>query len=155
MMEFTPADWIYRKALSKMVSDTRTREERSRNMAQIKGKNTRPELAVRSLLHQMGYRFRLHRQDLPGKPDIVLPKYKTVVLVHGCFWHMHSCKRGRSTPATNSDFWKQKREKTRQRDASTRAKLRRMGWHVIIVWECQIKDLTKLCRRFHHSLPKR
>ncbi len=108
-------------------------------MAAIRGRDTTPERIVRSVLHRLGYRFALHRADLPGKPDIVLPARGAVVLVHGCYWHMHTCKRGRSTPATNAVFWRAKREKTRKRDQRTFAALRRAGWRPFVVWECELK----------------
>ena len=113
------------------MTDRLTKAQRSANMSRIRGKDTTPELTVRSLLHRMGYRFRLHRSDLPGKPDIVLPKYQSVIFVHGCFWHMHSCRRGRSTPVTNARFWKAKREANRKRDRRNVQRLRRLGWRVL------------------------
>lgn len=113
-------------------------------MAQVKGRNTGPEKAVRSLLHRMGYRFRLQRADLPGKPDIVLPKHRTVIFVHGCFWHRHTgCKRA-SMPAANSDYWKRKFERNVTRDAQNRIALESGGWRVLVVWECELRDLTAL-----------
>lgn len=119
-------------------------EKRSWTMAQVKGRNTGPEKAVRSLLHRMGYRFRLQRADLPGKPDIVLPKHRTVIFVHGCFWHRHTgCKRA-SMPAANSDYWKRKFERNVTRDAQNRIALESGGWRVLVVWECELRDLTAL-----------
>ncbi len=108
-------------------------------MRAVKGKNTRPEQAVRSLLHALGYRFRLHRRDLPGSPDIVLPGRKAVILVHGCFWHGHGCKRGSRTPKANADYWNMKLAGNVARDARTRAELEALGWRVLVVWECEIK----------------
>ncbi len=113
-------------------------------MAAIRGADTTPERTVRSILHRLGYRFALHRGDLPGTPDIVMPAHGTVIFVHGCYWHMHTCKRGRSTPATNASFWRVKRTKTRQRDRKTMAKLRRAGWRVLVVWECHTSDSSAL-----------
>ena len=95
---------------------------------------------MRSLLHRLGFRFALHRVDLAGKPDIVMPARRAVVLVHGCYWHMHNCKRGRSTPATHAAFWRTKRERNRERDRETLAALRRAGWRVVVVWECELKS---------------
>lgn len=118
--------------------DRISREHRSWNMSRIRSRDTKPEIVVRSLLHRMGFRFRLHSTDLPGKPDIVLPKYRTVIFVHGCFWHRHHCANGRSTPASRPDFWQAKFARTRQRDRSNRARLRRLGWSVMTIWECQI-----------------
>ena len=120
------------------MADYLTKEQRSWNMSRIRSKDTKPELVVRSLLHRMGYRFRLHRKDLPGKPDIVLPKYKTVIFVHGCFWHGHKvCKRG-NMPKSNRDYWVQKIQKNIDRDKKHRKELKKMGWKVLTIWECQI-----------------
>jgi DNA mismatch endonuclease (patch repair protein) len=124
--------------------DVHTPEQRSRNMAAIKGKNTMPELQVRSLLHSMGYRFRLHRKDLPGKPDIVLAKYRLAIFVHGCFWHCHDCRRGRVIPATRPDFWAAKRGGNMERDLRKRAQLEEAGWRVAVIWECQAKEQESL-----------
>lgn len=108
-------------------------------MSKIRGKNTKPEKILRSALFSLGYRFRLHRKDLPGKPDIVLPKYKTVIFVHGCFWHYHAdCREGR-VPSTNSKFWKEKLEKNVNRDKQHNEKLSAAGWKVITVWECEVE----------------
>jgi DNA mismatch endonuclease, patch repair protein len=106
-------------------------------MSAIKGKNTRPEIAVRTLLHSLGYRFRLHRDDLPGRPDIVLPKHGVVIFVHGCFWHCHNCRFGAVTPATRPEFWAAKRRGTVERDARKRSELEAAGWKVFTVWECE------------------
>ena len=115
-------------------------EQRSRNMSAIKSKNTKPEIAVRKLLHSMGYRFRLHRKDLPGSPDIVLPKYKTVIFVHGCFWHRHENCKYASTPKTRQEFWEAKFRENINRDKLNQENLSSKGWKIIIVWECEIKD---------------
>lgn len=124
--------------------DTISKEKRSWVMSRIKGRDTKPELAVRSLLHSMGYRFRLYRKDLPGKPDIVLPKHKVAIFVHGCYWHRHNCKSGIREPKSNLDYWLPKFERTKQRDAESRARLFEQGWKVLIVWECMTKDGEKL-----------
>ena len=117
-----------------------TSEARSRNMAAIKSKNTKPEIEVRKMLHALGYRFRLHRKDLPGKPDIVLPKYKIAIFVNGCFWHQHeNCKHARF-PKTNRDFWKKKLEGNKLRDKLKQSQLKDLGWKIINVWECEIKN---------------
>jgi len=122
-------------------------QERSRVMAQVKGKNTAPEKRVRSLLHKMGFRFRLHRKDLPGAPDIVLAKWKTVIFVHGCFWHRHpGCKRA-STPASNMDYWNRKFARNQARDVDNQSRLTSLGWRVIIVWECELRDINSLEKR--------
>lgn len=124
--------------------DNLTRSQRSACMAAIRSADTQPEMAVRRLVHSLGYRYRLHRTQLPGKPDLVLPRYRCVVFVHGCFWHMHRCKRGKSTPRTNAEFWRTKREKTRIRDRGNIRALHRAGWSVLVVWECQTRKPAKL-----------
>ena len=122
-------------------------EQRSRNMSAIKSKNTKPEIVVRKLLHSMGYRFRLHRKDLPGSPDIVLPKYKTVIFVHGCFWHRHENCKYATTPKTRKEFWEKKFRENINRDNLNQANLSLKGWKIIIIWECQLKgDKKKLMR---------
>lgn len=123
--------------------DIVTREQRSRMMSGIKGKNTRPELMLRSALHAQGFRFRLQRKDLPGKPDIVLPKYKTLIFVHGCFWHRHPGCKYAYTPKSNVEFWINKLEGNVRRDRLNEKKLEDMGWRVLIVWECGIKTLLE------------
>jgi len=120
--------------------DVHTPEQRSRNMSAIRGGDTKPEMRVRSLLHALGYRFRLHRKDLPGKPDIVLPKYRTVIFVHGCFWHCHDCRYGNVVPATRSEFWTAKRAGNVARDRRKREQLESAGWRVETVWECETKN---------------
>ena len=111
--------------------------DRSRVMSTIRGKDTKPELLVRRLVHGMGYRFRLHRRTLPGSPDIVLPRHRKAIFVHGCFWHRHTCHRGRSIPVTRTVFWSKKFESNKKRDARVRRQLRAQGWKVAVVWECQ------------------
>ena len=118
--------------------DKLTKEHRSWNMSRIKGKDTKPEIIVRSMLHRMGYRYRLHAKNLPGRPDIVLPKYKTVIFVHGCFWHRHKGCKETTTPKTRTEFWEEKFAGNVARDKKKAAALRRLGWKVITVWECQI-----------------
>lgn len=110
---------------------------RSRMMSGIRGKNTKPELIVRSALHRVGLRFRLHAK-LPGKPDLVFPKYRTVLFVHGCFWHRHENCRYATTPASNVDFWKEKFAANVRNDAKVKRQLEELGWRVLIVWECQL-----------------
>lgn len=113
-------------------------------MSQVSGKNTKPEIIARSLLHRMGYRFRLHRSDLPGKPDITLPKHKKIVFVHGCFWHSHeNCLRAKR-PTTNKKFWYEKLDKNRLRDEENVRKLEQLGWDVLTVWTCEIRNTDKL-----------
>ncbi|HMN92803.1 MAG TPA: DNA mismatch endonuclease Vsr [Hydrogenophaga sp.] len=111
---------------------------RSRMMSGIRGKNTKPELLVRSLLHQRGFRFRLHRKDLPGKPDIVLPRHKAVIFVNGCFWHGHSCRLFK-TPSTNTDSWIKKIRENQNRDERCLKALLGAGWRVAVIWECALK----------------
>ena len=127
--------------------DSLTPEKRSWNMSRISGKNTKPELAVRSLLHRQGFRFRVNRTDLPGKPDIVLKKHKTVVFVHGCFWHRHKGCSDASTPKTRTQFWQKKFDGNVARDKRNVRALRESGWNVIVVWECEIKASVALTQR--------
>ncbi|MBY5473593.1 DNA mismatch endonuclease Vsr [Rhizobium leguminosarum] len=115
-------------------------ERRSRNMRAVRGNNTKPEIAVRKLLHSLGYRFRLQRADLPGKPDIVLPRHKLVVFVHGCFWHRHDCKRA-SMPKTRTEFWKKKLSANVERDVRVVRELAALGWKVVVIWECEVASL--------------
>lgn len=143
--------------------DVLTPEQRSRNMAAIKSRNTKPEVIVRQILHALGFRFRLHRKDLPGRPDIVLPKYRTIVLVHGCFWHQHSGCKLASNPSSRKDYWRPKLNRNVERDKQNMELLRQSGWHVIIVWECELKDINQVKQRLigeirkvpiHQPLPK-
>lgn len=120
-------------------------EQRSRNMAAVKNKNTVPELTVRKTLHRLGYRFRLHRRDLPGNPDIVLPRHRAVVFVHGCFWHGHNCRRG-ARPATRIEFWNAKLDRNLERDKENVKLLKALGWRVLVIWECESKDRGQLER---------
>ena len=117
---------------------------RSRNMAAIRARDTSPELKVRCLLHHFGYRFRPHRRDLPGSPDIVLPKHRTVVFVHGCFWHRHRECRYTTTPKSRADFWARKFERNVERDHCQQKQLKEMGWSVMVIWECELRDLPSL-----------
>lgn len=121
------------------MADSVSPEKRSWIMAQIKGKDTSPELAVRSMAHRMGFRFRLHSAGLPGKPDLVFPRLGRVVFVHGCFWHGHRCREGRRVPKSNHEYWIGKIAANKARDARTRKRLRRGGWSILVVWECHLK----------------
>ena len=109
-------------------------------MRAVKGRDTKPEMIVRRLVHSMGYRYRLHRADLPGKPDLVFPSRKKVIFVHGCFWHGHACKRGARVPQSNRDYWVEKIHRNRERDEKSLKDLEESGWCVLIVWECALKD---------------
>ena len=141
------------------MTDIKTPEQRSRNMAAIKGKDTKPEMIVRKYLFSRGLRFRVQVRKLPGNPDIVLPKYKTVIFVDGCFWHGHEgCKYFR-LPKSNIEFWKEKIERNVARDAHKETELKALGWNVIRVWECEIKAvsireeyLTSLYERIVNSI---
>lgn len=126
-----------------MTTDTVTPDVRSRMMAGIRGKNTRPELAIRSVLHSLGFRFRLHRKDLPGKPDLVFPKHRAVIFVHGCFWHGHDCHLFK-WPKTRSEFWQQKINSNIARDRRHLLELVDAGWRVATIWECALKGRTRL-----------
>jgi DNA mismatch endonuclease, patch repair protein len=134
------------------VTDVFSKEKRSEIMSRIRGKNTTPELKVRSMLHRMGYRFRLHVPNLPGKPDIVLPKYKTVIFVHGCFWHQHEGCRMSFMPKTRKGFWMEKLAANRIRDTRAVEKLAALGWRSLVVWECEISDQASLSRRLADTL---
>lgn len=126
------------------MADVFSKKKRSLIMARVKGRDTKPELHVRSLVHRMGYRFRLHRRDLPGNPDIVLARHGKVIFVHGCFWHGHKrCPRSKR-PTTNSRFWNRKLDGNIERDQRFRRKLRRLGWKVLVVWECETRQPEKL-----------
>ena len=129
------------------MADTLSTEERSRLMSRIRGKDTKPELVVRRLLHAMGYRFRLHRRDLPGRPDIVLPRHSVCIFVHGCFWHLHSKCEDARIPKTRTAWWRKKLEGNAACDKRHAAALRRLGWRVLTIWECQTEKPEKLTRR--------
>lgn len=121
------------------MADIHTQEQRRYNMSRIRAKNTRPEMIVRSIAHRSGYRFRLHRKDLPGTPDLVFPRHNKIILVHGCFFHMHDCPYGRVTPKTNAEFWLAKRLSNVERDKKNLAALKKQGWEILIIWECMTK----------------
>lgn len=122
------------------MADRHSQETRSYNMSRIKGKNTKPELLVRKFLFSKGFRFRLHDPKLPGKPDIILPKYKTVIFVNGCFWHGHEDCRKATLPKTRTEWWKEKIEKNKINDAKANRALIYAGWEVIIIWQCDLKN---------------
>jgi DNA mismatch endonuclease (patch repair protein) len=129
------------------MTDVLTADQRRLNMSRIRSKDTKPEMIVRSLVHRMGYRFRLHDKTLPGKPDLVLKRYKTVIFVHGCFWHMHTCRWGQVKPKTSAEFWENKRRRNAARDEEVIRQLEAMGWRVIVVWECETRDVERLRER--------
>lgn len=131
--------------------DNRTPESRSRLMARIGSKNTAPELAVRRLLHIDGYRFRLHRKDLPGRPDIVFGARRKAIFVHGCFWHAHDCRLG-ALPKSRPEFWKPKRARNRARDAEAIAALKEWRWDALVVWQCETKHADELRRTLRDFL---
>ncbi|WP_454181775.1 very short patch repair endonuclease [Parvibaculum sp. MBR-TMA-1.3b-4.2] len=122
------------------MADRISVERRSWNMSRIRGKHTKPERLLRSLLHREGFRFRLHGADLPGKPDIIFPKYRTVIFVHGCFWHRHNACSRATTPKTRVDFWQNKFQRTVARDRQKQWELEQAGWTVLTVWECELND---------------
>jgi DNA mismatch endonuclease (patch repair protein) len=133
------------------MADTRTPAQRSRIMKSVKTAHTGPEIAVRRVLHNLGYRFRLHRKDLPGRPDIVLPRFKTAIFVHGCFWHGHKCAKGRP-PKSRKDYWIPKILGNRARDRRNLKALDVLGWEYIIVWQCETRNITSLRRLLVTSL---
>lgn len=124
--------------------DTLTPEQRSERMSRIRNKDSKPEMTVRRLVHKMGYRYRLHRRDLPGTPDLVFAKRGKIIFVHGCFWHRHeTCKLTR-WPKSKLDFWRPKLEENRRRDETAQRSLRKMGWSALVIWECQLRDVGRL-----------
>jgi len=132
-----------------------SKSARSVLMGRVRSRNTSPEIRVRRLLHALGYRFRLHRADLPGSPDVVLPKYKLCIFVHGCFWHRHSgCKRA-SNPAMNRKFWAVKFQQNRKRDAKAQRELLSVGWTPYVIWECETRNSEKLARQLERVTRRR
>lgn len=132
--------------------DRLTPERRSALMSRVRGKDTKPEMAVRRMAHAMGLRFRLYRRDLPGCPDLVFPKYRTAIFVHGCFWHRHPGCGKASVPGTNTTFWTAKFERNIERDCENRFDLERLGWTVGVIWECQTKNPDVICEFLRYSL---
>lgn len=126
------------------MADVHNPEQRSRNMAAIRDRDTVPEMLVRRMVHSMGFRYGLHNRNLPGKPDLVLRKYKRIIFVHGCFWHVHSCKYGRVKPEQNGTFWAEKRLGNVERDKRTHSALVKKGWKVLNIWECEARSERKL-----------
>ena len=121
------------------MADVHSKATRSFNMSKIKGKDTKPEMLVRKFLHANGFRYRLHVKDLPGKPDIVLPKYKTVILIHGCFWHIHKDCKYFVVPKSRTDWWMEKLNRNVENDLKSVKALKKLGWNIIIIWECSLK----------------
>jgi DNA mismatch endonuclease, patch repair protein len=122
--------------------DTLSKQERSENMRRIRSKNTQPELGVRRLVHAMGYRFRLHSPNLPGKPDLAFPRLKKIIEVRGCFWHQHGCRTDSHIPKSRIDFWHPKLQNNVKRDKQNLKALRKLGWNVLVVWECDVKPAS-------------
>jgi len=134
------------------MTDVFSKKKRSWIMGRVKGRDTKPEILVRSIVHRMGYRFRIHRRELPGNPDIVLPRHRKVIFVHGCFWHGHRrCPRS-ERPSSNKSFWNTKLDKNVERDERLRRVLRRMGWRVFVVWECETRAPDKVLRKLGRFL---
>lgn len=134
------------------MTDTISKDRRSANMRAVRSRNTRPEIRVRQIAHGLGYRFRLHRSDLPGKPDIVFPGRQKAVFVHGCFWHQHNGCRRAGIPRSNSRFWRRKLARNAARDADQLAAIKKRGWRALVIWECQIKDEKRLTARLRRFL---
>jgi len=126
------------------MTDTLTNEQRKRCMSGNHGKDTLPELVVRRTVHSLGYRFRLHRKDLPGCPDLVFPARRKILFINGCYWHRHKCKKGQSLPETRKVFWKNKFDGTIKRDKYNRKKLKMLGWKTMTIWECEITNIKKM-----------
>jgi DNA mismatch endonuclease (patch repair protein) len=128
--------------------DHLSKEKRSWNMSRIRSRDTGPEITFRRLIHRAGFRYRLYVKDLPGKPDLVLKKYKTVVFIHGCFWHQHeNCKKA-NRPKSNSGYWDEKLNRNAARDIENTLKLENEGWHILTIWECELKDLESVLKKF-------
>jgi DNA mismatch endonuclease, patch repair protein len=144
------ASWV--QIIKWVFMDTFSPQKRSAIMRRVRSVNTRPEMKVRSLLHRLGFRFRLHRKELPGNPDIVLPKYRAVIFVHGCFWHRHPGCPQASTPATRREYWLPKFRRTVERDRTNQDELRELGWNVLIIWECEIRKPEELACRIKQAL---
>jgi len=129
------------------MTDVFSTEKRSWIMSRVLGQDTAPEMKVRSITHHLGYRYRLHRTDLPGKPDLVFPSRKKVIFVHGCFWHGHDCSRGGRIPKANTKYWRDKINKNIERDKTNQEALQSAGWEFLIIWECDLKDKEKVILR--------
>jgi DNA mismatch endonuclease (patch repair protein) len=137
------------------MPDVFSPDQRSAVMRAVKSRNTTPEIAVRRAAHAVGLRFRLHRADLPGKPDLVFPSKRAALFVHGCFWHGHSCARGDRMPATNRDYWRAKIGRNMARDKASLSALRKLGWKPVVIWECQTRDKAALARLLTRKLQRK
>lgn len=134
------------------MADSLSKTKRSALMSRVKGKDTMPEKITRSIIHKLGFRFRLHKRDLPGKPDIVLPRHNAIIFVHGCFWHQHpNCTRAKR-PSTRREFWDAKLDRNIQRDIQNVKKLEELGWKVMVIWECETGDQSQLASTISHFL---
>jgi DNA mismatch endonuclease (patch repair protein) len=147
-----PCTFMAGNLIITIMADVLTQAQRKFCMSQIHGKHTKPELLVRRLVHSMGYRYRLHDRTLPGSPDLVFRSLQKLIFVHGCFWHRHRCKFGKPMPATRQNFWKTKLLQNKSRDQNTQRKLRRNGWDVLVIWECQTSDTDNLVIRLNNFL---
>ena len=134
------------------MTDVLTPAQRRFNMSRIKGKDTKPEMKVRRLVHGLGYRYRLHGKDLPGRPDLIFPRRRKVIFVHGCYWHMHACRYGQVVPKTNTEFWQTKRLSNVSRDERNLTDLAAAGWQTLVLWECELKDEAQLSERIKSFL---
>jgi len=134
------------------MTDIFSKKKRSEIMSKVKGRDTAPEMIVRSIVHRMGCRFSLHRKELPGTPDIVLRRLRKIILVHGCFWHAHKGCKGSDVPKTNTKFWLDKFERNRIRDLKARKELKKLGWQVLVVWECETKKIPRLTSKLKKFL---
>lgn len=134
--------------------DDLTKEQRSYCMSRIRGKDTKPEMVVRRVVHSMGYRYRLHDPALPGKPDLVFKGRRKIIFIHGCFWHSHRCRHGQVTPKSNTEYWTKKRQRNRTRDRDVLRQLRKSGWDILVVWECQVRpsEINQLVTRLNGFL---
>ncbi|MBI2818044.1 MAG: DNA mismatch endonuclease Vsr [Acidobacteria bacterium] len=134
------------------MTDNLTAKQRRECMAAVKAEDTSPEIAVRRLVHSLGYRYRLHDCSLPGKPDLVFPRHKKIIFVHGCFWHMHSCRQGKNAPGSNIEYWERKRTRNRERDGQQVSALIQRGWKVLIIWECWLKTPGQITAKLQQFL---
>lgn len=132
--------------------DNLSQGQRKKTMSLVRDKDTKPEMAVRKLVHSIGYRYRLHRKNLPGCPDLVFPSRHKVIFVHGCFWHGHDCRAGKNRPSSNKSYWISKLERNIQRDGENLRKIKKLGWNPLVIWECEIKNSEVLTKRIHRFL---